>query len=279
MKLSIITINYNNFSGLQRTMRSVLSQTFKDYEWIVIDGGSTDGSRELIESRQEYMAYWCSEPDKGVYNAQNKGIEKAQGEYLSFLNTGDEYYESTTLAKVFGRETPNADILYGDWYHNDLGREWIQRSPISMSRIYIYTGNVCHQAIFTRSALLKQRGYDETMKIFADWKRNIDLVEAGCSFYYLDMVVCKYEAAGISGTPSPQNTYERKLIYDAIPEMFKPSVDEHSRLKKKLERYETNYLMREAYDYVFERPLYCHFVHLNLLALKYLKKIVDFFKL
>lgn len=279
MKLSIITINYNNLSGLQRTMKSVLSQTFKDYEWIIIDGGSTDGSREMIERWQENIAYWCSEPDNGVYNAQNKGIEKAQGEYLSFLNSGDEYYESTTLAKVFGKETPNADVLYGDWFHNNPGHEWIQRSPIKMSRIYIYTENVCHQAIFTRSTLLKQKGYDETMKIFADWKRNIELVEFGCSFFYLDMVVCKYEPAGISGTSSPQNTHERKLLYAAIPEVFKPSVDEHSRLKKKLERYETNYLMRETYAYVFERPLYCHFVHLNLLFLKFLKKIVGFLKL
>ena len=279
MKLSIITINYNNLSGLRRTMKSVLSQTFKDYEWIIIDGGSTDGSRELIESLRKCIAYWCSEPDKGVYNAQNKGIEKARGEYLSFLNSGDEYYENATLAKVFGKKTPDADVLYGDWLHNDPGHEWVQRSPVNMSRIYIYTENVCHQAVFTRSTLLKQKGYDEAMKIFADWKRNIDLVETGCSFYYLDMVVCKYEPAGISGTSSPQNTYERKLIYDAIPDLFRPSVDEHSRLKKRLVRYETNYLMRETYDYVFERPLFCHFVRLNLLFLKCLKKMVDFFKL
>ena len=85
MKLSIITINYNNKEGLQRTIDSVIGQTWHDFEWIIIDGGSKDGSKELIEQYQQYFAYWCSEPDKGVYNAMNKGIKHAQGEYLLFL--------------------------------------------------------------------------------------------------------------------------------------------------------------------------------------------------
>lgn len=89
MKLSIITINFNNRDGLQRTINSVLSQSFKDFEWIVIDGGSTDGSRNLLEIYKKYFSYWCSEPDKGVYNAQNKGISVAKGEYMSFMNSGD----------------------------------------------------------------------------------------------------------------------------------------------------------------------------------------------
>lgn len=79
MKLSIITINYNNREGLKKTIESVLSQTFTDYEYIIIDGGSTDGSRELIEQYQSHLSFWCSEPDKGIYNAMNKGIAKARG--------------------------------------------------------------------------------------------------------------------------------------------------------------------------------------------------------
>ena len=84
MKLSIITINYNNKAGLQRTIDSVICQTCKDFEWIVIDGGSTDGSKQLIEQYQSHFAYWCSEPDNGVYHAMNKGITHAKGEYLLF---------------------------------------------------------------------------------------------------------------------------------------------------------------------------------------------------
>ena len=97
MKLSIITVNLNNRDGLKKTIDSVISQTFKDFEWIVIDGGSTDGSRELIEQYVNHFAYWVSEPDKGVYNAMNKGVKKAKGEYLQFLNSGDWLRDENTV--------------------------------------------------------------------------------------------------------------------------------------------------------------------------------------
>ena len=100
MTLSIITINYNDVHGLQKTINSVLSQTWKDYEWIIIDGGSTDGSKELIEKYQQHFSFWCSEPDKGIYNAINKGIAHAHGDYIQFLHSGDYLFEPTTLEKV-----------------------------------------------------------------------------------------------------------------------------------------------------------------------------------
>lgn len=112
MKLSIITINLNNLEGLKKTFESVFNQTFTDYEWIVIDGGSTDGSREFIEAHQDSFSYWSSEPDRGIYNAMNKGILQANGEYLSFLNSGDYYADSETLANVFCTNH-EADILFG----------------------------------------------------------------------------------------------------------------------------------------------------------------------
>lgn len=97
--LSIITINYNNKNGVQKTIDSVLSQSFEDYEWIVIDGGSNDGSKELLEKYQEHFAYWCSEPDNGIYNAINKGLSHTTGDYIQFLNSGDWLYDSTALEK------------------------------------------------------------------------------------------------------------------------------------------------------------------------------------
>lgn len=112
MKLSIITVNLNNLEGLKKTYESVVSQTFTDYEWLVIDGGSTDGSREFIEQHQDKFVYWCSEPDKGIYNAMNKGIMRAKGEYLNFMNSGDCFACEETLLGVFGK-LRTADILYG----------------------------------------------------------------------------------------------------------------------------------------------------------------------
>ena len=113
MTLSIITVNLNNRDGLLRTIESVISQTFKDFEWIVIDGGSTDGSKELIEQYADHFAYWVSEPDTGIYNAMNKGIKMAKGEYMQFLNSGDFLRSSTILYDVFSI-MPKADIIYGN---------------------------------------------------------------------------------------------------------------------------------------------------------------------
>src|SRR5690348_17657794 len=100
-KLSIITINLNNVKGLQKTMESVFAQTFTDYEYIIIDGGSTDGSVSEIKKHQNKLVYWISENDKGIYNAMNKGIVKANGEYILFMNSGDYLYTDNTIKEVF----------------------------------------------------------------------------------------------------------------------------------------------------------------------------------
>lgn len=94
MKLSIITINYNNREGLRKTIESVVAQTTREFEYIVIDGGSTDGSVDVIKEFSDYIDYWVSEPDKGIYNAMNKGVKVAHGDYCQFLNSGDWLYDS-----------------------------------------------------------------------------------------------------------------------------------------------------------------------------------------
>ena len=99
MKFSIVTINYNNLAGLKKTRESIISQTCKNYEWIVIDGGSTDGAKEFLQEHSNEMSYWCSEKDKGVYNAQNKGIALAKGDYMICMNSGDCTTKTANCAK------------------------------------------------------------------------------------------------------------------------------------------------------------------------------------
>ena len=101
-QISIITINYNNASGLEKTIRSVVEQTYNEYEYIIIDGASSDKSKEVIQEYQRYIDFWCSEKDSGIYNAMNKGIQKASGEYLLFLNSGDVLNNSAVLADIHG---------------------------------------------------------------------------------------------------------------------------------------------------------------------------------
>ena len=112
-KLTIITINYNNLEGLKRTVESVINQTWQEFEYIIIDGGSSDGSAEYIESQSGNIDYWVSEPDKGIYNAMNKGIVIATGEYLLFLNSGDHLLNNEGLQKAI-IEVCNYDLVFFD---------------------------------------------------------------------------------------------------------------------------------------------------------------------
>ena len=120
MKYSIITVNYNNKNGLEMTIKSVLGQTCKDFEYIIIDGGSTDGSVEVIKKYASRIDYWVSEPDKGVYNAMNKGIRKATGDYLNFMNSGDAYHSTSALEIIAGLHSDD-DIIIGGYYDSTRG--------------------------------------------------------------------------------------------------------------------------------------------------------------
>ena len=198
MKLSIITVNYNDAKGLQRTIESVLCQTFHDYEFIVIDGGSTDGSVEVIKRYEKYIDYWVSEQDGGIYPGMNKGLRQAKGEYVNFMNGGDCYHSSDVLEKIFSFDT-NADIITGA--HAGSPHPNVGQNGISMYDLY--TGAVDHQASFIRRELAMCHPYDEKYKIVSDWKFFIEaLVLDNCSFYYTDTIVVDVDMGGISNTNS-----------------------------------------------------------------------------
>ncbi len=203
MKLSIITVNLNNLDGLKKTYESIVCQTWKDYEWIVIDGGSRDGSKEFIQdivsSSGVNLAYWCCEADKGVYNAMNKGILKAQGEYLSFMNSGDCFYETLTLQTLFS-EPRNADVLYGNCCFVKKGGEELVHYPEKVSLGYFIISNLCHQATIIKTSLLKDSLYLEDYKIVSDWERMLNWSSAGKVFEKVNCLLAKYDFSGISSS-------------------------------------------------------------------------------
>lgn len=224
MLLSIITINYNNRNDMQKTIDSVLAQTWTDFEWIVIDGGSTDGSKELLEQNQKHIAYWCSEPDCGVYHAMNKGIDKAKGEYLNFMNSGDTFYDAETLKNIFSKER-KGDILYGDCllvseYHNEL-----RRYPNPMELYAIYERPICHQTMIIRASLLKDGGYDESFSICADYKHLMEKAVKGATFEHIGIAVCRYDMSGISSHYDEQFKREWKDAHLVIPATTRLSMD------------------------------------------------------
>ena len=219
-KLSIITINYNNLSGLRDTWKSITAQTFRDFEWIVVDGGSSDGSPEFISQHQTEMVWWCSERDGGIYNAMNKGIMHAQGEYLLFLNSGDTLFEPQTLEKVFSNAS-EADVLYGNWIEIKPMRRKKCFSPKTVNYYYFATRPLCHQTTFIRTTRLKQNPYDETYRICADWAKWVQMSRDGCTFQYLPVTVCNYRRDGISYTAQSQLRQEHKrILSDFYPKDF-----------------------------------------------------------
>lgn len=240
MQLSIITINYNNLEGLRRTINSVMTQTWRNFEWIIVDGGSTDGSKELIEQTaanpNSNISWWCSEPDKGVYNAMNKGIGHAKGEYLNFMNSGDCFFEQNTLKLVFEGKEYNADVLYGDYGY--LDRNFIKiEAPDSLSLDFIRDGNICHQAIFQKRDSLGTPYYDEQYKIYADWKKWRDSLILGFSFIHIPLVICICERGGISQTSKEKIQCDREKFLKSFPREVLNLINTNRKLKEQMNSY------------------------------------------
>ncbi len=197
-KVSVITINYNNSEGLRKTIQSIINQTFIDYEYIVIDGGSTDGSTDIIKEYADHIDYWVSEPDKGIYNAMNKGILKATGEYCNFMNSGDCFYRNEVLEYIFSGQVQE-DILIGKYYGSIIKKAKPYSTPITMRTLY--QQHPCHQATFIKRELFQNHLYDESYKIASDWKFFIEMIAFNqCSYKYYDYIITEMDQTGISST-------------------------------------------------------------------------------
>ena len=151
VRLSIITINYNNSDGLRETIESVVSQVFKEIEYIVVDGGSTDGSRRVIEEYGEHINYWVSEPDGGIYNAMNKGIRASHGEYLLFLNSGDVLHNTNVIEQVVPN-LGNHDMVIGKVLYDNSGLT--NELPEELTLLRFYHGSVPHPSTFIRRKVM-----------------------------------------------------------------------------------------------------------------------------
>ena len=145
MKLSVITVNFNDAQGLERTIKSVISQTFRDYEFIIIDGGSTDSSIDVIKKYEDHINFWVSEPDGGIYQGMNKGLSHAKGDYVNFMNGGDSFHAPDVLETIFSLNT-EADIITGA--HTGSPHPNVGQGGVTM--LSLYTGAVDHQASFIR---------------------------------------------------------------------------------------------------------------------------------
>lgn len=215
MKLSIITVNYNDALGLERTIKSVIAQTFHDYEFIIIDGGSNDESIEIIKKYERHINYWISEKDGGIYPGMNKGLQQAKGNYVNFMNSGDSYHDPFVLERIFSFDT-NADIITGAHIgspHPNIGKNGVTMYDL-------YTGAIDHQASFIKREVALRHPYDEKYKIVSDWKFFIEaLIFNDCSFFYIDTIVVDVDMTGISNTNKQLNEQERQsVLKELLPE-------------------------------------------------------------
>lgn len=223
MKLSIITINYNNREGLQKTLKSVFSQSFTDFEWIVIDGGSTDGSKELIAENSDKIAYWVSEKDRGIYHAMNKGLEKANGVYCQFLNSGDSFINEDVLNQVF-QVNNLSDVNYGDIWLLEEERIIEKRTyPAQINLSFLFKAPLGHQAAFFRTDLAKTIKYKEQYKISADRAFFLEFYVRGFSFNYLNIPIAFFDNEGISSKQSTFNS-RQKQFYSIKRDFFSDQV-------------------------------------------------------
>lgn len=209
VKISIITINYNNPAGLKKTIDSIAGQGFRDFEYLVIDGGSTAGDVEIIR-QTDRIDYWVSEKDNGVYHAMNKGIQAAKGAYIIFMNSGDYFYDDAVLENASRYLDGQNQIVFGNTvYFNGEGYRREEIPPDELSFSYFLNFGINHQASFIKRTLFFENFlYNETYRISSDWEFFLyTICLKNVSYKHIDQFICYYDFSGVSADPKNNARY------------------------------------------------------------------------
>lgn len=258
--ISIITINYNNQKGLEKTIQSVVSQTYKKIQYIVIDGGSSDGSEEIIKKYSDNISYWVSEPDNGIYHAMNKGVDKAIGDYLLFLNSGDCLHDEVSIEECLKFFSSGEDLIIGQVYITPSGIiGWKDlKAPITMYDFYEW-GPVPHQACFIKRVLFENMRYDESLKIVSDWKFFMQaIVFKECSYKIIKYIVSDFEEGGISSNKYACDLEREYVLKQLLPKSILTDYIRFSRGQNYMEEsnYDSFFYELKKYNYKCCRIIY-----------------------
>jgi len=238
-KLSIITINYNNKEGLSRTIKSVLDQTWQEFEYLIIDGGSNDGSQGVIDSNSNFLTHRVSEKDKGIYHAMNKGIKASSGTYLLFLNSGDVLRGPSVLEDA-NHQLQHFDIVYTDLELINNGKSRIDSFPDILSFKQVAYNYLPHPSSFIKRELFEKYGlYDESLKICSDWKFFTEVIcKHNATHKHIEGVLTCFFENGISASPENREiiTKERHEYLSSNFSAFTSDYDEFDRLNKKFNK-------------------------------------------
>lgn len=224
MKISVITVCYNAGKELEKTILSVINQTYQDIEYIIVDGGSKDGSVDIIKKYSNRINYWVSEADKGIYDAMNKGIAMAKGDYCIFMNAGDCFYDNHSISASipFMQDVP--EIVSGiATLENQI---WYPAKESDLSLAFFLTKSLNHQATFIQTHLLKQEGYDSSLRIVADsiffFKM---LILQNASYKDISVYIAKCEDSGMSGDREASYRELQSAIKALLPQRMSKDVD------------------------------------------------------
>ena len=209
--ISVVTICYNAKNDLEKTILSVLSQTYQDIEYIIIDGGSTDGTVDIIHKYSERLFYWISEPDKGIYDAMNKGMDRATGSWINFMNAGDTFCDNEVIKNIFGyNDLSDYSVIYGDCYVSKLNQlQYLKAS--SMKKVHVQMP-FCYFLSFIRKTRLR---FSIDLKIAADYQMIYEYYRMNglSSFLYISKPISVFDATGISTTNNNLLQKEYGIVY------------------------------------------------------------------
>lgn len=197
-KVTIVTVVYNDVAHLEKTMLSVFNQTYSNIEYIVIDGGSTDGTIDIIKKYSDRLAFLVSEKDNGIYDAMNKGIDHATGEWINFMNSGDYFYSDTVFSEVFKTENLESDLLYGSFIGVVSGVSVFHDAFEDVKHKSWQGMRVCHQALFARTDLMKRFKFNTKYRVSADGYFVAKCISMGLSFKKVPVTIFEVGTYGFS---------------------------------------------------------------------------------
>lgn len=220
-KVTVVTVTYNAADCVEMTLKSVIAQTYSNLEYIVVDGNSTDSTMKIVERYRERINTIISEPDKGIYDAMNKGTRLATGEWIIFMNAGDVFDNPNVLQNIFTREMEeNCSLIFGTitQYSLLLGVKHESPAAIGSARNKDFPYRDCmpcfHQATFYRTKLLVQHPYrNKEFKIAADWASMADILDLKLPYCVVDEKISWYQTGGISANLSFSHLHEREIIH------------------------------------------------------------------
>ena len=226
MKVSVITVSFNAAESIEKTIKSVVDQEYNDYEYIIIDGCSSDGTIDIIKSYENKISIWKSEPDTGIYNAMNKAVGLAAGEYCIFMNAGDYFANKMVLAQVSFFLDDGWDVLTGIEISTKSNRIiGLVYPPIEITKEHFFKTSISHQSSFIRRSLLLAHPYDENLKLVSDWKFWLEtLVFGNYKYRPIDVVVSYFNHDGATYKSDGASHNERQsVIKQYFPEFTPPS--------------------------------------------------------